>query len=154
MPTGCRGYYCTTTISTSLQLHFTDGSVIHTNAISLFVMVVRLRFAMHGNRHDKLFHIVAINSRKRRNAKPIETLGVYRHTIDNSQGRAAKSVEWSAERIKYWLGVGAQPSKSVVKLCTQVWFSWFRNGDYADRSLIGRHPAPGFQISHKIDHAA
>lgn len=83
-------------------------------------MVVRIRFSMHGPRHNKLFHIVAINSKKRRDAKPIETLGVFRHTIDPAKDRATKSVEWSVARIKYWLGVGAQPSKSAVRLFTQV----------------------------------
>jgi len=27
-----------------------------------------------------------------------------------------KTVEWSVNRIKYWLGVGATPSKTVVRL--------------------------------------
>ncbi|KAL5535510.1 MRPS16 [Sanghuangporus sanghuang] len=82
-------------------------------------MVVRIRFSMHGPRHDKFFRIVAINSKQRRDAKPIETLGVFRHTIDPAKDRTAKSVEWSVARIKYWLGVGAQPSKSAVRLFTQ-----------------------------------
>ena len=83
-------------------------------------MVVRIRFSMHGPRNNKLFHIVAINSKQRRDAKPIETLGIYRPKLDLSKDSKAKTVEWSAARIKYWLGVGAQPSKSAVKLFTMV----------------------------------
>ncbi|PAV22372.1 ribosomal S16 [Pyrrhoderma noxium] len=71
---------------------------------------------MHGPRNNKFFHIVAINSKQRRDAKPIETLGIYRPKIE--LGQPTKTVEWSAARIKYWLGVGAQPSKSAVKLFT------------------------------------
>ncbi|KAI5124710.1 hypothetical protein M0805_004316 [Coniferiporia weirii] len=82
-------------------------------------MPVRLRFAMHGPRHNKIFHIVAINSKLRRDAKPIETLGVYKHTIESSQENATKSVNWSVARIKYWLDVGAQPSKAAVRLFTR-----------------------------------
>lgn len=83
-------------------------------------MVVRLRLAMHGRRHSQIFHLVAINSRKPRNAKPIETLGIYDPAMTLSEKH--KTVEWSVNRIKYWLGVGAQPSKSVVRLLEVVSF--------------------------------
>jgi len=79
-------------------------------------MAVRLRLAMHGQRHSRIFHLVAIDSRKRRNAKPIETLGVYQPAV--TQANSHKSMQWSVDRIKYWLGVGAEPSDSVVKLLT------------------------------------
>ena len=82
-------------------------------------MVVRIRFSMHGPRNKKFFHIVAINARQRRDAKPIETLGVFRPLVDQSI-RRGKTVEWSVDRIRYWLGVGAIPSKSAVRLFTQV----------------------------------
>lgn len=81
-------------------------------------MTVRLRLAVHGVRHNRIFHLVAVNQRKRRNAKPIELLGVYRPRVEPQSPH--KSVEWSVDRIKYWLGVGAQPSDSVVKLLTKV----------------------------------
>ncbi|EMD41980.1 hypothetical protein CERSUDRAFT_90574 [Gelatoporia subvermispora B] len=77
-------------------------------------MAVRLRFAMHGTRHRRILHLVAIDQRKRRNAKPIETLGVLNPRLE--EGQDTKTVEWSVDRIKYWLGVGAQPSKTVEKL--------------------------------------
>jgi small subunit ribosomal protein S16 len=81
-------------------------------------MTVRLRLAVHGVRNNRIFHLVAIDQRKRRNAKPIELLGVYRPRVEPKSPQ--KSVEWSVDRIKYWLGVGAQPSDSVVKLLTTV----------------------------------
>ena len=81
-------------------------------------MTVRLRLAVHGVRNNRIFHLVAIDQRKRRNAKPIELLGIYRPRVEPKSPH--KSVEWSVDRIKYWLGVGAQPSDSVVKLLTTV----------------------------------
>ena len=81
-------------------------------------MPVRLRLAMHGIRHNRIFHLVAIDLRKRRDARPIETLGIFRPAADADTG--AKTIQWAVERIKYWLDVGAQPSKSVVRLLTQV----------------------------------
>ncbi|KAG2150100.1 ribosomal protein S16 domain-containing protein [Suillus cothurnatus] len=77
-------------------------------------MPVRLRMAMHGRRHNRIFHLVAINQRTRRDAKPMELLGIYDPAL--KLGDSHKTVKWSVDRIKYWLGVGALPSKSVVKL--------------------------------------
>ncbi|KAF8527971.1 ribosomal protein S16 [Hysterangium stoloniferum] len=77
-------------------------------------MTVRLRMAIHGKRNNRIFHLVAIDLRKRRDAKPIETLGIYRPTLKH--GETQKQVEWSVERIQYWLGLGAQPSKTFERL--------------------------------------
>lgn len=94
-------------------------------------MVVRLRFARPPGhtRLTTLFNIVAIDAKKARDSKPLEVLGVYdripraQPTRDGtipSNAPLTKKVEWSAERIRYWLGVGAQPSKSVVRLLERV----------------------------------
>ncbi|KAF8560274.1 ribosomal protein S16, partial [Imleria badia] len=77
-------------------------------------MPIRIRMAMHGRKHNKIFHLVAIDQRKRRDAKPAELLGIYNPALE--QGATHKTVQWSVDRIKYWLGVGATPSKSAVRL--------------------------------------
>ncbi|KAJ7630839.1 ribosomal protein S16 domain-containing protein [Roridomyces roridus] len=77
-------------------------------------MPIRLRLAMHGHAHQRIFHIVAVNQRARRDAKPAEIVGVYNPHVP--PGGDHKTVEWSVDRIRYWLHVGAVPSKSVVKL--------------------------------------
>ncbi|KAJ7293484.1 ribosomal protein S16, partial [Mycena rebaudengoi] len=77
-------------------------------------MPIRIRLAMHGLAHKRVFHIVAVNQRARRNAKPAEILGIYSPHIEF--GDKHKTIEWSVDRIRYWLHVGAVPSKSVVKL--------------------------------------
>ncbi|OSX67349.1 hypothetical protein POSPLADRAFT_1107185, partial [Postia placenta MAD-698-R-SB12] len=81
-------------------------------------MAVRLRLAMHGPRHNRVFHIVAIHGTRGRNAKPIETLGKFNPRI--TPGETTKTVEWSVNRIRYWLGVGALPSKTVERLLALV----------------------------------
>jgi ribosomal protein S16 len=81
-------------------------------------MPIRLRMAMHGQRHNRIFHLVAINQRARRDAKPMELLGIYDPAL--RLGETHKTVKWSVDRIKYWLGVGALPSKSAVKLLEWV----------------------------------
>ncbi|KAJ3734741.1 ribosomal protein S16 [Lentinula guzmanii] len=80
-------------------------------------MPMRLRLAVHGFRHDRVFHLVAINQRTRRNGKPTELLGIYDPRVKPG-GKDHKTMEWSVGRIRYWLDVGAIPSKSVVRLLT------------------------------------
>src|SRR5258706_13493318 len=105
-------------------------------------MVVRIRLARHGTRNNPFHHIVIINQRVARNAKPIELVGVfdpiprapempfpkYPFQKDGALLKSAtlpdiekvKRVEWSAERIRYWISVGAQPSKAVMRLLDMV----------------------------------
>ena len=84
-------------------------------------MPVRLRLALHGRRHNKIFHIVAMNQRSARNSRPIETLGIYDPRLP--LGQTYKTIEWSVDRLKWWLERGALPSKPVVKLLTLVSFN-------------------------------
>jgi small subunit ribosomal protein S16 len=81
-------------------------------------MAIRLRMAMHGGTHKKIFHIVAIDSKLRREAKPTELLGIYDPHSGN--GTNPRVVRWSVNRLMHWLGVGAVPSKPVAKLLQLV----------------------------------
>jgi len=82
-------------------------------------MPVRLRLSLHGHRNNRIFHLVAVDLRKRRDAKPIELLGIYDPRL--RLGQEHKTMHWSVERIMYWLQKGgALPSKPVVKLLERV----------------------------------
>ena len=81
-------------------------------------MPMRIRLAVHGLRNHRIFHLVAIDGRRRRDGKPVELLGIYQPHL--KPGEDKKVVEWSVDRIRYWLQVGAVPSKSVVKLLELV----------------------------------
>jgi small subunit ribosomal protein S16 len=84
-------------------------------------MPVRLRLSLHGNRNNRIFHLVAIDLRKRRDAKPIELLGIYNPRLRLDHQEEHKTMQWSVERITYWLQKGgALPSKPVVKLLEWV----------------------------------
>jgi small subunit ribosomal protein S16 len=81
-------------------------------------MPMRLRLSVHGLRNNRIFHLVAIDGRRRRDGKPVELLGIYQPHL--KPGEDKKVVEWSVDRIRYWLHVGATPSKSVVRLLELV----------------------------------
>ncbi|KAJ3332093.1 hypothetical protein HDU76_001300 [Blyttiomyces sp. JEL0837] len=74
-------------------------------------MVVRIRLARWGARNNPFFGIVVANSRSARDKKHLERIGTYNPIPDKDK---VKHIELNTERIKYWLGVGAQPSDRVA----------------------------------------
>ncbi|KAF9481676.1 ribosomal protein S16 [Pholiota conissans] len=100
-------------------------------------MPIRLRMALHGTRHRKVFHIVAINHSLRRDAKPAELLGIYDPHDRDLNG--VRLVRWSVDRIHHWLSVGAKPSESVVKLLERGGIL-APNSPYHSRATVPKHP--------------
>ncbi|KOC14383.1 mitochondrial 37S ribosomal protein [Aspergillus flavus AF70] len=88
-------------------------------------MVVRIRLARFGNKHQPFYNIVVAQARTARNSKPLEVIGTYdpipqRPTnLSDEEARSArpyKEVSLDRSRAKYWIGVGAQPSDGVWRL--------------------------------------
>ncbi|HZT83031.1 MAG TPA: 30S ribosomal protein S16 [Gemmataceae bacterium] len=75
-------------------------------------MAVRIRMKKLGRKHRPYFRIVAIDGRQPRDGRIIEELGAYDPMVPKTDDR----VKLKASRIKYWLGVGAQPSEKVAVL--------------------------------------
>ncbi len=73
-------------------------------------MAVRIRMKKMGRKHRQYFRIVAIDHRQPRDGRVIEELGSYDPMIRNTDER----VRFNPARVKYWLGVGAQPSENVA----------------------------------------
>lgn len=72
-------------------------------------MAVRIRMKKFGRRHRPFFRICAIDQRAPRNGRVLEELGTYDPMVAEADAR----VQLNGERIKHWLGVGAQPSDKV-----------------------------------------
>ena len=81
-------------------------------------MAIRIRMSVHGRTNRRIFHINVMEQGRRRDAKPTELLGIYDPHVPI--GGDTKTVEWSVDRIRYWLSVGAKPSRSVTKLLELV----------------------------------
>src|SRR5262245_11283025 len=75
-------------------------------------MSVRIRLARAGTKKRPVYRIVATDSREPRDGKFLERLGTYDPILpgDNPQ-----RVVLREERLRYWLGVGAQPSDRVAR---------------------------------------
>lgn len=133
-------------------------------------MVVRLRLARHGTRNNPFYHLVAIQNTKARDARPIEKLGEYdpvprpvrqapRTPVTHPRSedrpgyngevigsgiasavRMEKRIEWNEQRIRYWLGTGAQPSKPVARLLDRVCVVFRLHGTLANALQAGLIP--------------
>jgi small subunit ribosomal protein S16 len=65
-----------------------------------------------GRKHRPYYRIVAIDHRQPRDGRVIEELGSYDPMVRNTDER----VRLKADRVKYWMSVGAQPSENVAVL--------------------------------------
>ncbi|MFN3374052.1 MAG: 30S ribosomal protein S16 [Chloroflexus sp.] len=72
--------------------------------------MVKIRLRRTGKTKQPSYRIVVADARSPRDGKFIETIGYYLPT------RQPKVLEVNADRARYWLGVGAQPTEVVVKL--------------------------------------
>ena len=73
-------------------------------------MAVRIRLTRVGSRKNPNWRIVVADRRSPRDGRVIETIGHYNAQTDPS------TIVLDEDRIRYWLGQGAQPSDTVKKL--------------------------------------
>lgn len=72
-------------------------------------MAVRIRLKKMGRTHRPFYRVCAMDQRSPRDGRVIEELGTYDPMCPETDAR----VTLKAERIDYWLSVGAQPSDKV-----------------------------------------
>ncbi|MGA1197097.1 MAG: 30S ribosomal protein S16 [Candidatus Latescibacterota bacterium] len=75
--------------------------------------MVRLRLLRMGSKKAPFYRVVAANANAPRDGRFIEILGHYNPT------KNPQIIELKEDRVKYWLGVGAQPSETVRSLFRQ-----------------------------------
>lgn len=72
--------------------------------------MVKLRLTRTGKKHYKTYRIVASHDREKRESRFLEILGWYDPHLKED-----KKYKFDTERVKYWLGVGAQPTDTVKR---------------------------------------
>jgi small subunit ribosomal protein S16 len=72
--------------------------------------MVRIRLRRMGAKGQPSYRIVVADSRAPRDGRFIEVIGFYNPLVDPPQ------IEVNEERLRYWLGVGAQCSDGVEAL--------------------------------------
>lgn len=73
-------------------------------------MAVKIKLKRLGKIRQPMYRIVVADARTKRDGRAIEEIGVYRPKEDPS------FIQVDAERVQYWLGVGAQPTEAVTAI--------------------------------------
>lgn len=76
--------------------------------------MVKIRLRRTGKTKQPSYRLVVADSRSPRDGKFIEIIGHY------SPIRQPKVLEVKADRARYWLGVGAQPTDTAAALLKRV----------------------------------
>jgi small subunit ribosomal protein S16 len=74
--------------------------------------MVTIRLSRGGAKKQPFYHVVATDSRARRDGRYIERLGYYNPV---ARGDATET-QLDMDRVDYWIGVGAQMSDRVAKI--------------------------------------
>lgn len=74
--------------------------------------MVKIRLTRGGAKKRPFYHIIVTDSRSARDGRNIERVGYYNPVATGEE----KRVEINLERVKHWLGVGAQMSDKVAHL--------------------------------------
>ena len=75
--------------------------------------MLRLRLARAGAKKRPFYRLVVADRREARDGRFIERLGTFEPVLARDNPARAKL---NVERIKYWLGKGAQPSERVARV--------------------------------------
>jgi small subunit ribosomal protein S16 len=74
--------------------------------------MISIRMSRHGAKKRPFYQIVVADSRSPRDGKFIEKVGTYNPMLGKEN---PQRVILNAERIKHWLGFGAQPTERVAR---------------------------------------
>ncbi len=76
-------------------------------------MAMKIRLARGGSKKRPFYAIVAADSRMPRDGRFIEKLGTYNPMLPKD---SEERVKMNMERVKYWLGEGAQPTDRISRM--------------------------------------
>ncbi len=76
-------------------------------------MSVSIRLSRGGAKKRPYYKIVVSNSRAPRDGKYLEQVGTYNPILAKDDENRVRLVE---DRVRYWLGVGAQPTDRVARI--------------------------------------
>ena len=76
--------------------------------------MVKIRLKRMGMKKEPFYRIIVIDSRNARDGQAIEEIGYYNPVAQPAE------LKIEAERAKYWLSVGAQPTDTTRALINKV----------------------------------
>lgn len=80
-------------------------------------MSLRIRLSRVGAKKHPIYRIILADSRSPRDGHFIERLGTYDPFLPHGH---TERVILKEDRIKYWLGIGAQPTSRVTRFLSKI----------------------------------
>mgnify|MGYP000965819326 FL=1 len=80
--------------------------------------MVKIRLKRLGTKKRPYYRIVVQDVRDPRNGKTIDEVGIY-HPIETAE----KQISFDADKVRNWLGKGAQPTDTVRRLLNKKEFT-------------------------------
>ena len=80
-------------------------------------MAIKIRLARGGSKKRPYYHVVAADERSPRDGRFIEKLGHWNPMLPKD---SEERVTFDEERVKYWLGTGAQPTDRVLRFLAEA----------------------------------
>ena len=77
-------------------------------------MALKIRLRQQGRKNRQTYRVVLIDSRTQRGGKYLEMLGWY------NPFEKENNISMNADRMRYWIGMGAQPSEVVEGLMSKA----------------------------------
>ena len=75
--------------------------------------MIKIRLSRGGTKKRPVYKVVIADSRRARDGRFIEKVGFFNPLLPKDK---KERVGLEAERIKYWLGQGAQPTNRVARI--------------------------------------
>ncbi|MGW0733453.1 30S ribosomal protein S16 [Streptomyces sp. NPDC002851] len=97
-------------------------------------MAVKIKLKRLGKIRSPHYRIIVADSRTRRDGRAIEEIGLY-HPVQNPS-----RIEVDAERVAYWLSVGAQPTEPVLAILKKTGDWQKYKGEPAPAPLLQPEP--------------
>jgi small subunit ribosomal protein S16 len=105
-------------------------------------MSLKIRLSRGGAKKRPFYKIVLADARSPRDGKFLERLGTYNPMLPHDH---AERLVLKEERIKHWLGVGAQPTDRVARFFVQAGYI-----AAAVRPTQSKQPAPKAKAQERL----
>lgn len=90
------------------MLQYNIYNIINTNK----KIMLKIRLKKYGRKQQPTYRIIVIDSKKRRDGRPLEEIGFYNPLRDE--------IHVNNKRVEYYKSNGAQLSKTVVSICKNI----------------------------------
>ena len=76
-------------------------------------MAAKIRLSRGGSKKRPYYYVVVAHSQSPRDGRYIEQIGTFNPLLAKDN---AERVKLDVERVKYWIGVGAEPTDRVLRI--------------------------------------